>query len=338
MCGAGFRPGRAAAGEPHEIKNDVMKKLLMGLLGCLAVSAAAGQAKKPTIMVMPSDLWCNTNGYMTVYDNQGSEAAIPDYVRALQSDVNLLPVIAKINDLMADRGFPLKNLESEVKDLNRTDAEMALLQSRGGAEVAMSPIDRLRQQAKADIIVYLTWIVNQTGPKKSITYTLQGVDSYTNKQVAGDTGTGAPSFTAEVPLLLEQAVGTHMDNFCDRLQAHFDDMFENGREVSLFLNVLDSSPVDFESEIGDSELSEVIDDWMAENTVNGRYTLEDATENYMRFEQVRIPLYDERGRAMDANRFARSLVRFLKGEPCNIQQIKQMNQGLGRVTLVLGDK
>ena len=62
----------------------------------------------------------------------------------------------------------------------------------------MSPIDRLRQQAKADIIVYLTWIVNQTGPKKSITYTLQGVDSYTNKQVAGDTGTGAPSCAAEV--------------------------------------------------------------------------------------------------------------------------------------------
>ena len=58
----------------------------------------------------------------------------------------------------------------------------------------------------------------------------------------------------------------------------------------------------------------------------------------MRFEQVRIPLFDERERPMDANRFARELVRYLKGEPCNIEQIKQMNQGLGRVTLVLGDK
>lgn len=315
-----------------------MKKFIMTCLCCGAVLAASAQAKKPTIMVMPSDLWCNTNGYMTTYDNQGTQVSVPDYTRALQSDVNLLPVIAKINDLMADRGFPLKNLESEVKDLNRTDAEMSMLQSRSGGEVAMSPIDRLRQQAKADVIIYLTWIVNQTGPKKSITYTLQGVDSYTNKQVAGDTGTGAPSFTAEVPLLLEQAVGAHMDNFCDRLQAHFDDMFENGREISIFVNVFDSSPVDLESEIGDQELSEVIDNWMSENTVNGRYSLEDATENYMRFEQVRIPLYDEKGRAMDANRFARNLVRFLKGEPCNIAQIKQMNQGLGRVTLVLGDK
>ncbi len=315
-----------------------MKKFLIASLACLAALAASAQAKKPTIMVMPSDLWCNTNGYMTTYDNQGVTASVPDYRRALQRDVYLLPVIAKINDLMADRGFPLKNLESEVKDLERTDAEMALLQSRSGAGVNESPIDRLRQQAKADIIIYLTWSVNQTGPKKSITYTLQGVDSYTNKQVAGATGTGAPSFSAEVPLLLEQAVETHIDNFADRLQAHFDDMFENGREISLLVNVFDSSPVDLESEIDGRELSEYIDDWMADNTVGSRYSLEDATENYMKFEQVRIPLYDDRGRAMDANRFARELVRYLKGAPCNIVQIKQMNQGLGRVTLVLGDK
>lgn len=315
-----------------------MKKLLMTGLLCLAAVTVSAQAKKPTIMVMPSDLWCNTNGYMTTYDNQGTAVSVPDYARALQSDVNLLPVIAKINDLMADRGFPLKNLESEIRSLNQTDAEMSMLQSRAGAEINVSPIDRLRQQARADIIIYLTWTVNQTGPKKSVTYTLQGVDSYTDKQVAGDTGTGAPSFTAELPLLLEQAVGAHMDNFCDRLQAYFDDMFANGREISLFVNVFSSSPVDLESEIDGKELSEYIDDWMADNTVSGRYTLEDATENYMRFEQVRIPMYDEKERAMDANRFARNLVRYLKGAPCNIEQIKQMNQGLGRVTLVIGDK
>lgn len=315
-----------------------MKKIIMTCLLCAATLAASAQAKKPTLMVMPSDLWCNTNGYMTTYDNQGTAVSVPDYLRALQSDVNLLPVIAKINDLMADRGFPLKNLESEIKDLNRTDAEMSMLQSRSGAEVNVSPIDRLRQQAKADIIIYLTWTINQTGPKRSITYTLQGLDSYSNKQVAGDSGTGAPSFTAETPLLLEQAVISHIDNFCDRLQTHFDDIFENGREITLFVNVFNSSPVDMETEIDGRELSEFIDDWMADNTVQGRYSLEDATENYMRFEQVRIPLYDERERAMDANRFARNLVSYLKGAPCNIDQIKQMNQGLGRVTLVIGDK
>lgn len=315
-----------------------MKKILLTLLCCAAALTLHAQAKKPTLMVIPSDLWCNTNGYMTAFDNQGTEVLVPDYQRAIQSDPNLLPVIAKINDLMADRGFPLKNLESEMKSIRQADAEMSMLQSKSGAEIVQNPIDQLRQHAKADIIVQLTWTVNQTGPKKSITYTLQGLDAYTNKQVAGDTGTGSPSFSAEVPLLLEEAVGAHMDNFCDRLQAHFDDMFLNGREVAINIHVFDSAPFDLETEIDGYELSEIIDNWMADNTVNHRYSLTDGTENYLRFEQVRIPLFDERERAMDANRFARELVRYLKGEPCNIEQIKQMNQGLGRVTLVLGDK
>lgn len=314
-----------------------MKKLFV-ILACCVMSVGYGQAKKPTIMVMPSDLWCNTNGYTTVYDNQGTDVVVPDYLKALQSDVNLLPVIAKINDLMADRGFPLKNLESEAKSLDKANAELSLLQSKAGGEVAVSPIDQLRQRAQADIIIYLTWTVNRMGPKQSVTYTLQGIDSYTNKQVAGETGTGPASFSAELPVLLEQAVNAHIDNFCDRLQAHFDDLFANGREINVNINVFDTAPFDLEEEFDGRELLEVIDDWMADNTVNHRYNLTNSSENYMRFEQVRIPLYDERARAMDANRFARELVRYLKGEPYNIEQIKQLNQGLGQVTIVLGDK
>lgn len=315
-----------------------MKKIVLSALLCLTVASGFSQAKKPTLMVVPSDMWCNTNGYMTSYDDQGTTASIPDYQKALQSDVNLLPVIAKINDLMADRGFPLKNLESEVKSLTRNNAEISMLQAKSGAEVNVSPLDKLRQQAKADIIIQLTWTINQTGPKKSITYTLQGLDSYTNKQVAGATGTGEPSFTAEIPLMLEQAVNTHIDNFCDRLQTHFDDLFANGREIAVNLNIFNTSPVDFETEIGGTELSEIIDNWMSDNTVSHRYSLTDGTESYLRFEQVRIPMFDEQERAMDANRFGRELVKFLKGAPCNIEQVKLMNQGLGRVTLVIGDK
>ena len=86
-----------------------MKKLFLTLTLTFFAVSLFSQAKKPTIMVVPSDLWCNTNGYMMEFDNQGTKVSVPDYVKALQSDVNLVPVIAKINDLMADRGFPLKN-------------------------------------------------------------------------------------------------------------------------------------------------------------------------------------------------------------------------------------
>ena len=176
-----------------------------------------GQAKKPSLMVVPSDLWCNQNGYMMEEYSMGEMVPVPDYRRALISNTDLLPVISRINGLMADRGFPLKNLESEIKAINSNSAETAAITSKDGATVKTSALEQLRQRAKADIIVQLTWTVNQTGPKRSVTYTLQGLDSYTNKEIATSTGTGEPSFTAELPVLLAEAVSSHMDEFCDRL-------------------------------------------------------------------------------------------------------------------------
>lgn len=143
-----------------------------------------GQAKKPSLMVVPSDLWCNQNGYMMEEYSMGEMVPVPDYRRALISNTDLLPVISRINGLMADRGFPLKNLESEIKAINSNSAETAAITSKDGATVKTSALEQLRQRAKADIIVQLTWTVNQTGPKRSVTYTLQGLDSYTNKEIA----------------------------------------------------------------------------------------------------------------------------------------------------------
>lgn len=164
------------------------------------------QAKKPTIMVEPSDVWCNTNGYMLEFDNQGTKVKVPDYKAALQSNADLLLAISKLNELMASRGFPLKNLESALKTLQDQAAEDAMLTSKGGAEINESPIDKLKKVAKADIWMQATWTVNATGPKKSVTFNLQGLDSYTDKQIAGASGTGKPSFSAELPVLLEEAV------------------------------------------------------------------------------------------------------------------------------------
>ena len=87
-----------------------------------------------------------------------------------------------------------------------------------------------------------------------------------------------------------------------------------------------------------NELREIIEDWMYEHTKSGRYNLVDDSELYMQFDDVRIELYDERGRPIAANNFARDLVRFLKAEPYNIELIKVMNQGLGQATIIIGDK
>lgn len=299
---------------------------------------AFGQATRPTIMVMPSNAWCHEKGYMQTFDNQGTQVKVPDYKAAVSVDKSLNAVISKINNLMADRGFPLKDLQQTLKGLDNSAAEDALIMSKAGNSVKETPLDRLRRRAQPDIVMELDWTVNTVGPKHSITYNLRAIDAYSEKQIAGTEGTGKVSFSANIPVLLEEAVQDHMDEFCDRLQNHFEDMMQNGREVSLVMKVFDNgSGLDFEKEYGDKELNEVIDDWLSDNCVNHRFNKSSGTESTLVYEQVRIPLYKENGRAMNTYDFARNMARFFKSSPYNIP-IKTVNQGLGKCELIFGEK
>lgn len=319
-----------------------MKRLVLLLLITIP-HILLSQAKKPTLMVVPSDNWCITHGYTLEFDNQGIKEVIPDYKRAFQESSDLLLVVSKLNGLMSDRGFPLKNMESEIKSISQTSALDAMRTSKtGSGEVAESPVDQLLNQAKADIIMQITWSVNKVGPNTSITFNLQGIDAYSNKQIATAAGTGAPSFAVELPVLLEEAVVSYMDPFADRLQTHFEDLFLNGREVVITIKRWDNWDKDLESYYGpdDEELGLLIEDWMADHAVNGRFSTKDATENMIVFEQVRIPLYYERNgrqRAMDTRRFASELSKFLRDVPFNIEN-KITTRGLGEATIYLGSK
>lgn len=139
-------------------------------------------------------------------------------------------------------------------------------------------------------------------------------------------------------MLLEEAVLNNMDNFASQLQAHFDDLLTNGREVNLEILVFDNgSGQNLESEFGGEMLTDIIDEWMYNNTQEHRYNISDATENRMLLEQVRIPLYRSNGMPMDTRSFANNLRRFLRGAPYRVE-CKLLTKGLGKAILVIGEK
>lgn len=313
-----------------------MKKELLSILFVVISMTIFAQAKKPTIMVVPSDNWCVQNGYTQSYENQGKTVTVPNYKKALQNDSELLLAISKINEMMAERGFPLKNLESSLKTLENQEAEDALLTSKDGSSVSESPIDKLKKVAKADIWMQLTYTINKVGPKRSITFNLQGLDAYTDKQIAGSSGTGPQYMGSELAYMLEESVNAYLDQFNSQLQAHFDDMAAQGREITVRIKVWDDFEDGLEAEYDDKTLGEIIENWLSENTVQGRFNTTDMTENMAFFEQVRIPLFDEKGKAVDARGFVRRLQKHLKNS-FGIES-KLMMQGLGQAQLVIGGK
>lgn len=318
-----------------------MKRLFVLAMVCLMAHPAFSQAKKPSIMFAPSTAWCQSKGYGSMVDVNGTEVFVPNYTAAL-NDLDLRSVLVELNGLMQDQGFPAHDMQATMNMINRRRAEQAVRVSKSGNQAMTNDMSELRNQARADIMIYVSWKINRIGPERSATYILEGQDAYTGMSVATSQGTGTKSYSVEVPVLLKEAVNAHMPEFCDRLQAHFDDMFNNGRIVSLQIEVVENNPmgIDLESEMGDDykELREVIEDWVYENTQSHRYNLMNDSETEMNFQEVRIPLYDDRGRAQDARNWARGLIRHLRSEPYNIEAINLDSPGLGEAILSIGEK
>jgi len=287
------------------------KYLVVSLFALVAFESFA-QAKKPLIMVVPSDNWCINNGFFIEFDNQGSKIKICDYKRAVQENTELTLVMNKLGELMAARGFQLKSLEQTLKSIESEAAENAMTSSKTGAGVSESPVDKLKSVAKADIWMQINWKINSFGPKKSVTFDLAGFDAYTDKNVAGASGTGNDLIGAPLPVMLETAVLSHLDNFNGLLQKHFEDMFENGREVTMRIKKFDSFEGDLETEYEGEELGSIIEKWVSDNTVKGRFSTTESSENKMFFEQVRIALMDANGKAQDTRGWAKGLQKFLK--------------------------
>ena len=320
------------------MKNQTNKLLL--IVSLLFVSISFSQAKKPTLMVVPADNWCYNNNYSESYDKQGVVKDIPSYRVALQRDTDLDLVITQINGMLSQRDFDAKNLKSQLDKIESAAAEEAMRSSKyGGAEVAESPIDALKKVAKADIILKLGWTVNDDGMEKAVTFILKAIDSYTGKQIAQASGTGAPDFSTPLPVLLEEAVASHIDAFLAELQTAFERWFEKGRECAVGIRVWDDWDYDLESEdFGDDELGFLIEEWMEDNTVGGAFTTMDAEATMMNFEQVRIPMtYEKKGRVrgLDARTWAKNLSKYLTG--MGIEN-KLTTVGLGEVKLYLGSK
>ena len=319
------------------------KTLAIAALLLVFCASAWSQAKKPTIMVVPADAFCERYGYVQQVTAMGVTTDAPDYSRAMKENADIRTLVAAMADFMAKNDFPIQSLEQELKRIQNESAEMAMMTGKSGSEIMESPVERLRRTAKADIILDLDYEVHRVGPQKQVSFNLQAIDAYSSKIISGNTGI---STAANVPLtaLLEECVLSFKDNFLAGLQHHFDDLFANGREITVTFLRYDSCPFDFDEDIEidgeEVEFAEWIEEWFQENSVSGRFTRASSSANQMRFNQVRIPLYAPNRKgvdvAIDAEDYVKPLVKLIR---------KQLNvpvgatpRGLGDVWITVGDK
>lgn len=314
-------------------------KRIINCVGVFLISSFSlfAQEKKPTLMILPSDNWCESRYFMTTYDNMGVQVKTPNYQQAFMEDSELPLVISKVGGILTGRGYSIKDAEMETKAVYARMAEDNLTTSKtSGAAIAESPLDMIKRRAKMDIVIQIWWKVNREPAGRSVSFILEAFDAYTSKRIATSSGTGEVS-SEIVPVMLEQAVQSHIAEFDLQMTKYYEEMKHRGREIVLTVRIWDNWENDLETEYDGEELLDCIQEWLQENAVGGVFNLSDATENFAQFEQVRIPLFDEKGRAVDARSFVTELRKYLGKAPYNIPA-KVMLRGLGEANLILGEK
>lgn len=318
-----------------------MKKLL-GLLAFCALFAVEGNAAPPKLMLLPGKTWCNTNGYVTKNERNGRTQVRENYDAAFL-DEKLTMVEKEFKSLMTSDGinFPVNSYTEtmEASDFDDEFDEMYEGAESGSGAGSTNWEDLLAAKgADPDIFVKVDWTVSPQGLKKIITYSIDAVDAYSNKSVATITGTTAPVSTSTPDhILLMTGFRDKMDEFTSKLQNHFDDVQENGREISLRLRMIDNgSGAKFTDEYGGKELATIITDWVSDNTVNHQFTEKQATRNTMTYDQVRVPIFDENNRPQQAKQWVTKLQNYLRSN-YGIRA-ENTSSGLGRGQLMVGEK
>jgi hypothetical protein len=314
--------------------------LLLFLCAVCAVSCMVAQtAAKPTIMVVPDKNWCIQNHYTTA-------DGTPDYRKAL-GDRDLSGAMAAMGNIMAQRHYPLVDLETSLDQIDNESAINATHLSKGDGYAEEDDLSRMTRVANADILINLAMDSKPYGPRSITEFLVKATDAASAKVVFGKTGTSSAS-NAPVATLLNEAVMSFMDEFCSNLGIYFEAMERDGRECQIIFQIADDSPINFESEVsingGSGELGEYIDYWISENCVRGAYSANGKTRTRLAFNQVKVPLFglakaggfgSHKGKvnSLNAEKFVKPIEKDLRQFGCSVSTTPV---GVGLVYVLIG--
>lgn len=315
-----------------------MKKTFLALIAliCMIFSAAAQkQLTPPRIMIVPDLVFCKTNGYTLELPNaSGGVDIVPDYERALSEDPSLHAVLTQVAQLITDRDGSIVVTDlTEAINGARTDAALS---AGNDGDVSESIDEAIIRNSNADILVKVQYDLVKNGPQYQVSYTLRGTDPYTNYMFAPVEGMGAPSTSASPVALLREAVYSNMDPFLDKMLGYYRAMYEGGRMVAFDIKTTNSSSWNMNSPVGPYVLREVIEDFLYDNSVEGK-GLENVRggNTFLQYQGVYIPLVSTirgRQRKQSAKDVAQKLVNYLaeRGVQAEFKIL-----GLGKVNIFI---
>ncbi|WP_299339343.1 DUF6175 family protein [uncultured Prevotella sp.] len=278
-----------------------MKKIIFFLLALVATVAKAQNVStvQPKIMVMP-------------YVAEGV-----DIRQTIETDPNIRIVLSKIREAFDKRGFTTIDFETKLKAQSANNALSDNAQTNRRSMII--------QSSGADIYVETEYIYTPSQAGNSVKVLMKACDVSTGGALASKDAFSGQFYTEDVGRLAGAAVEKVADEFLNVIQTKFDDIVENGRSISLDIKIDESSTHSLHEEMGESELVDQIEDWVADHAYKNNYHIQGSTEVEMIFDEIRIPLKDENGRNYNINQFDREVRQLFRKLGIKVSHVSKNN-------------
>lgn len=255
--------------------------IFLFLLVVTLCSAQNSATVQPKIMAMP-------------YVTEGN-----DIRQTIETDPNIRIVLSKIREAFDKRGFTTIDFETKLKAQSVNNALSDNAQTSRSAMII--------QNSGADIYVETEYIYTPSASGNSVKVLMKACDVSTGGALASKDAFSGQFYTEDIGRLAGAAVEKVADEFLNVIQSKFDDIVENGRSIILDIKIDDASTHTLHEEMNDSELVDLLEDWVADHAYKNNYHIQGSSELEMIFDEIRIPLKDENGRNYNINQFDREV-------------------------------
>ena len=255
----------------------------------------AVQQALPSLMVIPSDNLLSEYGAMSnkTYEN-GRKYVIRDYQHYLQANKDNQHILSVIQEAFVEMNYPLTDLEQGLKQINTQEAtDIADNLEKDSKTLLLTTI-------QPDIILELDYhnkmdLASHDVTKRTLSYTLRAIDSYTNKVISSVNESGISG--TETVTQLKESLVSKMESFSADITSYFSDILYRGREITVRVTVEKGANIHLSDDnVEGDTYSDWIVDYMDTHTVKGAYKLQRNTNNEIYFVNARIKLLNDDGK------------------------------------------
>lgn len=289
------------------LQKDLNRNKVQTNLG-MAVGTPGSQVSLPTVAVLP-------------YTREGE-----DVRHILDHNQMLSYAVSKMTSEFSSRGYKTRDFLAQLKRAVRNDVLTAGSQS--------DAVTKMIQNMGADIIVTAKVMTTTDDRRRSeVSLELTATEFQTAGNLASATFQSGKYTTTDTIKLADYALKKVREEFFTKLQASFNDIVKNGREMAIQM-VLSKAVTDWDFDQslpdGSANFKMELENWLQANALNGVYDMSRSNDKVIDM-SVQVPIWDEaQGRAYTISRFSSELKSFLDDKLGGeyVASVVTMGQGL----------